>query len=281
MPQGSSRTVIGPSFAALTENRPWRRAGSSDRRRRRGPRRRVGQAVQLAMAVVDVAVESSRELPPRPGLRLEEQPAEHPGRRDGLAVRAEDPGGHRRAAAEDDVDLPAVGAGLEVAGDRRRGRTSEPRPAGPRRASARRSPGARSPRWGPGRTACPGWAGPRAGTSRPGPSAWAPGAGRVGPVRPPEIAERRPGDGPARAFLDDLAAEHRAPAQGEVDRCSTAPLGHANCFRAIRYGAPSRDLGLNRETTELRTRAGTTAVRNRPSPSALGTGRTGRTVTRA
>ena len=101
--------MIGPSFAAWAEKTAVAPSSFLGSKKKTGTSASGGQAVQLATAVVDVAVESSRELPPRPGLRLEEQPAEHPGRRDGLAVRAEDPGRHRRAPAEHDVDLPAVG----------------------------------------------------------------------------------------------------------------------------------------------------------------------------
>ena len=75
-----------------------------------------GQAVQLEPAVVDVAVESPADTPPWPRLRLEEDPAEHPGLPDGLAVRPDDPALHGRAAAERDVDLRASVPGFRSQG---------------------------------------------------------------------------------------------------------------------------------------------------------------------
>ena len=73
--------------------------------------------MQLATAVADVAVISSPRNSPGHGLRLQEEPAEHLGLPDGVAVRADDSSLDGRAAAEHDVDLLSFAARLEVAGD--------------------------------------------------------------------------------------------------------------------------------------------------------------------
>ena len=218
--------MIGPSFAALTENRAVAPSWFFGSKKKTGTSASGARPCSSQWPLWTSPWNRPAELPPWPRLRLKEQPAEHPGRRDGLSVRADDPGLHRRAAAEHDVDLPTVGAGLDVAGDK--GVGVHATPAG---LSLVEHPPARllehvvlagaqddqRARVGPDRELV------RA--VRTGPHAAAPGARRIGTVRPPPVAERRPGHGPARALLDHLAAEHRAPAQGHVDPVLERPLG--------------------------------------------------------
>ncbi len=46
------------------------------------------------------------------------------------------------------------------------------------------------------------------------------------------------GHGLARAFLGDLAADHHAPGQGQVDRILDGPLGPVEQFRTDQIGLP-------------------------------------------
>ena len=54
------------------------------------------------------------------------------------------------------------------------------------------------------------------------------------------MKDHGPGDGPARAFLEDLAADHHTPGQGEVDRLFDRPLGPIALFRGDQVGRRRR-----------------------------------------
>ena len=218
--------MIGPSFAALPEKLAVAPSWFFGSKKKTGTSASGARPCSSQWPSWTSPWNRPRELPPRPGLRLEEEPAEHPGRPDGLSVRPDDPGLHRRAAAEHDVDLPAVGARLQVAGDEG---------VGVHAAAARLAlvehpladllehvvlAGAQDDQRA------------RVGQDRELERAVRPVRVRPfqapdasGPVRPPDVAEPRPGDGPARAFLGDLAADHHAPAQGQVDAMLERPLG--------------------------------------------------------
>src|SRR5262249_22185274 len=67
--------------------------------------------LESALARIDVV---TGPAPPRPTSRIEDDPAEHPGLPDGLAIRPDDLAFHRHAAAEHQVDFLAACARLQV-----------------------------------------------------------------------------------------------------------------------------------------------------------------------
>ena len=67
------------------------------------------------------------------------------------------------------------------------------------------------------------------------------GARLLIPIRIGEIADPRPRDGLAGAFLGDLAADQHAPGQGQVHRMLDRPLGPFELLRGVQIGLPARE----------------------------------------
>ncbi len=153
VPQGWRRTVIGPFAADLTE-RLGRCAELVLRIEEEDGDLRVGvEPVQLELAVVTSPWNRPRTSSAMAQSGLEEDPADHPGLLDRLAVRADDPGLHVAPRRRTTLTSRLSRSRLQVAGDEGVGVDSDGPPGLPAGHPFRRSPGAHNRRWGPGQRA--------------------------------------------------------------------------------------------------------------------------------
>ena len=243
--------AVAPSFAGT-------------RGSRQGPRRRPRARARRSGRRAPAGAEQNERLPSTRCVDLQDEPAEDQGARHGLAVRPDNPAADRQPPPQRDVDLPVGLAGFQVEPRGKHVHRTVGGPAAPRRWSrSRRTPGARSRR-SPGRPGIPVPAARRRDTCRParsprGQSLARTCAGR----RVRDETHDRPGDGPGRPLLGDLAMDHHAPGQGEVDRLLDRSLGP---FALLQGGQVGRTSGDWARTTKRSFAPGRGGARRRTAP---------------